>query len=167
MMRAADVLAILDVLDAAGIAVWLDGGWGVDALVGEETRAHDDLDVVIALGQAGAARAALGAAGFLLAEDESPTRFVLRDPADRRIDFHPVTFDAGGGGVQQLQDGTSFRYPPAGFAGHGRVGGRAVRCLTAEVQVRCHLGYPPDDNDRHDLRLLRDRCGAILPAPYN
>ena len=167
MMRATDVLAILDGLDAVGVAVWLDGGWGVDALVGEETRAHDDLDVVIALDQAGAAWAALGAAGFLVAEDESPTRFVLRDPADRRVDVHLVTFDAGGGGIQRLQDGTTFRYPPEGFAGRGRVGGRAVRCLTAAVQVLCHLGYSPDDNDRHDMRLLRDRCGATLPTPYN
>lgn len=28
----------------AGIPIWLDGGWGVDALLEEQTRIHDDLD---------------------------------------------------------------------------------------------------------------------------
>jgi hypothetical protein len=31
MLEAPDVLAILDRLDRAGVVVWLDGGWGVDA----------------------------------------------------------------------------------------------------------------------------------------
>lgn len=166
MLRAADVLHILDLL-AAGVDVWLDGGWGIDALVGEETRPHDDLDLVIALADAEAARAALGRAGFAVVEDESPTRFVVADADDRRIDFHPVTFDAGGGGIQRLQDGSAFRYPPEGFGATGRVGGRAVRCLAATTQLLCHLGYEPDENDRRDMRLLRDRCGLTLPPPYD
>ena len=46
-MTASDVLAILDRLDAAGIAWWVDGGWGVDALLGEQTRPHHDLDFAV------------------------------------------------------------------------------------------------------------------------
>ena len=38
MMTATDVHAVLDVLDAAGIRVWVDGGWGIDALLGRQTR---------------------------------------------------------------------------------------------------------------------------------
>lgn len=34
---------MIDQLTAAGIRVWVDGGWGVDALVGRQTRHHDDL----------------------------------------------------------------------------------------------------------------------------
>jgi lincosamide nucleotidyltransferase A/C/D/E len=49
MMSAADVEYCLDVWERAGITVWLDGGWGVDALVGRPTREHDDLDIAIAL----------------------------------------------------------------------------------------------------------------------
>jgi lincosamide nucleotidyltransferase A/C/D/E len=37
----ADVLGVLDRLDAAGIEWWVDGGWGIDALLGEETRPHE------------------------------------------------------------------------------------------------------------------------------
>src|SRR6516225_11109224 len=38
MMTADDVVFILDRLEAAGIATWLDGGWAVDAVLGDVTR---------------------------------------------------------------------------------------------------------------------------------
>jgi hypothetical protein len=46
MMSEADVLWVLDVLEDAGITVFLDGGWAVDALLQRQTREHVDLDVV-------------------------------------------------------------------------------------------------------------------------
>jgi lincosamide nucleotidyltransferase A/C/D/E len=46
-MTAADVVEILGWLGAASVDVWLDGGWGVDALVGEQTREHKDLDLIV------------------------------------------------------------------------------------------------------------------------
>ncbi len=166
MIPSAEVLAVVARLEAAGIAVWLDGGWGVDALLGGQTRPHDDLDLVIALDRADAARVALAPLGYALLADERPTRFVLRAEGDRRVDVHTVTFDEEGGGFQRLPDGSAWRYPPEGFAGEGRVGGHPVRCLTPEVQILAHVCYEPDETDRHDLRLLRDRFGIALPPPY-
>jgi lincosamide nucleotidyltransferase A/C/D/E len=166
MMTVRDVVEVVATLERAGIAAWLDGGWGVDALLGEQTRPHDDLDLVAALGDADEVIAALASLGFALQVDERPTRFVLRTLDDRRVDAHTVTFDAAGGGVQVLQDGSAWRYPPEGFGGEGRIAGRAVACLTPEVQVLCHLGYEPDETDRHDVHLLRDRFGLTLPAPF-
>ena len=29
------------------IEIWLDGGWGVDALLGKETRQHNDIDLFV------------------------------------------------------------------------------------------------------------------------
>jgi lincosamide nucleotidyltransferase A/C/D/E len=167
MMQAADVHAVLAALEAAGVPAWLDGGWGVDALAGRQTRPHSDLDLVIALDQASRAEAALCPLGFMLAEDALPTRFVLRDTAGRQVDCHTVTFDMAGGGIQELPTGLAFRYPPEGFSGTGRVAGQPVACLTAEVQVLCHLGYPPDADDYHDMRLLHECCSTSLPAPYS
>lgn len=146
--------------------MWIDGGWGVDALLGAETRPHDDLDVVMEMAHLDAARNALHALGFVLAADELPTRCVLRDAGDRRIDVHPVVFDSEGGGLQRQPDGSDFRYPPEGLAGSGTIAGRSVRCLSAELQVRCHLAYEPDEDDRHDVRLLCERFGLELPAAF-
>ncbi len=69
-------------------------------------------------------------------------------------------------GVQQLQDGTPWRYRPEGFLAMGRVGGRSVSCLSAEVQILCHIGYAPDERDHHDMRRLAERFGIGLPEPY-
>jgi lincosamide nucleotidyltransferase A/C/D/E len=167
MSVAADALAVLAALDVAGVPAWLDGGWGVDALAGRQTRSHSDLDLVIALDQASRAEGALRLLGFAVGDDARPTRLVLRDGAGRQIDCHTVTFDTTGGGVQELPDAAAFRYSPEGFNGSGRLAGQPVACLTAQVQVLCHLGYPPDADDYHDMRLLHECCGVALPPPYN
>ncbi len=165
MMPAGDVLRIVELLGAAGVAVWLDGGWGVDALLGEETRSHDDLDLVAALVDADAACAAVGGEGFKVTVDERPTRLVAA-AGERRIDLHTVTFDSEGAGWQELQDGRRFRYPPEGFLAWGTVGGRAVRCLSPAVQIACHEGYEPDADDVADVRALCARFGLPLPEAY-
>lgn len=165
-MTADDVLGVLATLDAAKIAVWLDGGWGIDALVGRQTRPHDDLDLVIALAEVDAALVALAPLGFAIAEDERPVRLVLRAGEGRSIDLHTVIFDAAGNGLQPQPNGTTFAYTRAGLAGHGSIAGHAVRCPTAELQLACHLGYEPDVQDVADMRLLRDHCGLTLPPVY-
>jgi hypothetical protein len=38
-----------------------------------------------------------------------------------------------------------------------------VRCLTPQLQVRHHLGYPLGATDRHDLGLLAERFGVAVP----
>jgi lincosamide nucleotidyltransferase A/C/D/E len=167
MMAADDVVRIAERLLAGGVTFWLDGGWGIDALVSEQTRPHDDLDMVLALGQADRAIDVLGALGFAVAEDLRPVRLVLRDLAGRQVDIHPVTFDADGTGRQQgaAPDGGDCMYPASGFTA-GVVAGQCVGCLSAAVQVAHHLGYSPDDADWHDMFLLQTRLGVDLPPPY-
>jgi predicted N-acetyltransferase YhbS len=159
------VLEILDLLEGSGVEVWVDGGWGVDALLGYESRAHDDLDVVVALERVGRIRAALGARGFVLVEEHLPVRFVLGHPRLGRVDFHTVSFDEAGGGVQPQPYGGTFRYPPEGFT-FGRILDRRVRCVSAEVQVLCHMGYEPGPKDAHDVLRLHRRFAVPLPPAY-
>ena len=49
VITGAGVVEIIGNLQQAGIDVWLDGGWGVDALIRKQTRQHEDLDVVVDL----------------------------------------------------------------------------------------------------------------------
>jgi lincosamide nucleotidyltransferase A/C/D/E len=168
-MRANDVVAVLDLLESEQIDVWLDGGWGVDALIGSETRDHTDLDLVVALRDLDRAAAALATVGFAhdeAAEPGLPARFVLAADDGRRVDLHPVVFDVGGNGWQPLGDDAWGAYPAEGLEASGEVAGRAVRCISAELQVRHHLGYPPGEHDRHDLRLLYERFGVGLPPGF-
>jgi len=165
-MTAADVAEIMDILENAGIDVWLDGGWAIDALLGKQTRPHEDLDVVVALSQIDKIKSELATEGFSVTEDELPTRLVLKDTRGRQIDFHTVTFDSEGGGVQVLQNGRSYRYPPQGFTAMGEVNGRRMKCLSAEVQAECHYGYEPDEKDWHDMKILRQHFGIKIYSPY-
>ena len=170
MIGSDDVWEILDRLAASAIEVWLDGGWGVDALLGEQTRAHDDLDLVIARSDCPAAQDALEPLGFEPAADIEPglpARFVLRDSGDRRVDFHPVVFDELGNGWQELPDGSWGLYPAEGLRGVGSIARRRVLCLTPELQLRHHLGYEPGADDHHDMLRLAERFQLELPPPYD
>ena len=166
-MTAADVVEILDRLDGAGIDAWLDGGWAVDALLGEQTRPHDDLDLIVRVDAVAAMRDALAEARFRLVRGEPVSDFVLRDRHGREVDVHPVTFDQTGDGIYRMESGEDWRYPAEGFGGRGRIERREVRCLTADVQMLCHsVGYEPAETDFHDMRLLNARLGTRLLPPY-
>jgi len=163
-MEAAELVRLIDLLERGGVRVWLDGGWGVDALLGEQVREHDDLDLVCELAASDQVTALLGEAGYELVVGAPPLSFVLVDPAGRQVDVHPVVFDdVRGGGVYQMKGGREWIYPEAGFAGRGSVAGRLVRCLTPEVQVLVHDGYELEDKDFRELRLLHERFGVELP----
>jgi lincosamide nucleotidyltransferase A/C/D/E len=167
MMASDEIVRLLELLERSGVTIWLDGGWGVDALLEQQTRDHDDLDVVVELADVPALTETLVAAGYEQVAGEAPKSFVLVDARGRQVDVHPVVFDdARGGGVYKMDDGREWVYPASGFAGRGRVAGRAVRCLTPEVQVLVHDGYELTDKDYRELYLLYRRFGVALPAEY-
>jgi lincosamide nucleotidyltransferase A/C/D/E len=157
-MSAEDVVALLGLME--GIDVWLEGGWGVDALLGEQTREHDDLDLVVAGSDVPLLVEALGHEGYEVAKGQLPTCIVLLDPAGRQVEVHPVAFNEAGDGIYRMEDGRDWAYPSAGFAGRGSIGGQSVPCLTPEVQVLCHAGYELAETDHHDLAVLRERFGV-------
>lgn len=153
-------------LDAlAPLEVRLDGGWGVDALLGEQTREHADVDLVLARRDLHLARARLGARGF--GHDASawpglPARLVMRDGDGRQVDIHPIFRDTAGNGWQQLDDGTWGRYDADGLDAWGEIAGRRVPCISAELQLRHHRGFDWTENDRSDMTRLAERFGLTL-----
>jgi lincosamide nucleotidyltransferase A/C/D/E len=62
-MSAVHVSQIVGLLERKELDVWVDGGWGVDALLQESTRPHRDLDLVVRLDQVEIVRAALTTVG--------------------------------------------------------------------------------------------------------
>jgi len=159
-MEAADVVDVLAVLTAAGVDCWLNGGWGVDALVGRQTRPHLDLDLVIGITAVASALDALQQVGFAVDEDLRPVSFTMCTQDGRKVDFHPVTWDEHGDGVQAQPNDSTFTYPAEGFRGIGHVARHPVRCLSVEVQILCHDGYQLDVGDQQDLETLRSVPGG-------
>jgi lincosamide nucleotidyltransferase A/C/D/E len=165
-MTEADVVEVLEWLGEGEVAVWLDGGWGVDALVGEQTREHKDLDLIVRDDHLSRMSDVLSGHGFRQSGGV-PVSFVLRDERGREVDVHPVRFDDGGNGHLEGDDRGPFEHPAAAFAAAGTIAGRRVACLSAEAQMTNHAwGYTPGHTDFHDVRLLNARLGTALLPPY-
>jgi hypothetical protein len=162
-MNAEQVLEVLDLVKQSGIDPWVDGGWGVDALVGTQSRAHGDLDLVVPANSVPAVRSLLAEQGFELIRDWLPTALALRHPDGREVDLHPVERTADGGGDQVQRDGRRWHYdaPVTGV-----VAGRSVLCCSLATQRRAHTGYEPDEKDVTDMRLLAEQFSVtVLTGP--
>jgi lincosamide nucleotidyltransferase A/C/D/E len=163
-MDAARVLDLLEHLRARDVPAWLDGGWAVDALLGEETRAHDDLDLVTRLEDSARIEEALGEWGYLLGYGGPPRSFEMVDNDGHQVDVHPASIAPNGEGVYKSDSGQDWIYPAEGFKGVGRILGYEVFCLTPEVVIVNHAtGYALDEAHQHDVLALAERYG--LPVP--
>ncbi len=176
MVHAEDVITIYQSLLAAGIQVWLSGGWGIDALLGEQTRPHKDLDVLILLDDIVRMRELLGRDGYGLKElwsenrwvvdaqgTETATAFVLQDAEGREIDAHAMCLDERGNGIPAWADDAGLVFERQDLAGEGLIAGFAVRCLSAAMQMLLHTGYKLPDEQLRDLALLHERFGVEYP----
>lgn len=165
-MARTDIVGVLDAFESAGVPVWIDGGWGVDALFGVQLRPHDDLDIVVDIEHVPAVKGVLRGCGYTFQESEAPLSFMVVDPEGRQVDVHPVTFDAEGNGLYQMDDGTTWTYTAEGLAGTGTIGGRRVRCLTPELQMQVHTGFELREKDHEEIRVLNERFGVGPPRGY-
>jgi len=164
-MTATSVIAVLDALARDRISVSVAGGWAVDALLGRETRQHEDLDVAIDRVLVDRALVTLRELGLEVATDQLPARIELRG-AGMAVDLHPVTFGPDGVGRQPGLAGEAYVYPGGSTDAVGVISGGTVRCLTPELLGRFHEGYEPRDGDRSDMAALAERFGLPLPATY-
>lgn len=168
-MTSDDVLRVLDLWEGAGVNVWLDGGWGVDALLGEQTRPHNDLDIAMKHDDVSRFMVVMEGAGFRQVNGGTPTNFVVVDAEGREVDVHLVDVYS-----VRLDDRRIEIYGPNGLGyevgcleGLGMVLGRQVSCLTAEYQIRSHTGYEPGEDDFRDVMALHERFGLPLPPPFD
>ena len=119
-----NVLRILDVLEKAGVPASIGGGWGIDALVGRQTRPHSDIDLCVPAEQSDAAAGALATLGFEMTVDERPTRFVMAGVGLGSIDLHPLRFLADGTARLAAPDGSEYVFPVGSLDANGTIGGQ-------------------------------------------
>jgi lincosamide nucleotidyltransferase A/C/D/E len=156
---------LLQLFETAGIEVWLDGGWAVDAVLGVETRPHKDVDMILRTADLPGLQEILGDRGFEIRQGGTESNFVLADHSGLEVDVHAIDFDQDGNGVYRMENGSDWIFPAEGFSGRGMVGEIGVRCLSPETQVLCHgHGYVPTEKDFRDMELLQARFGVELPS---
>ena len=168
-MTADKVHWFLDLFDELGLKVWIDGGWGVDALLGECTREHQDLDIMISWEDSAILTEALFAHGFvdIHTDDRKDRNFVMGHSLHGRIDFHVFELTEGGGAIYGPGE-IDWVITESELDAVGIIGGREVRCLSADYQVRSHTGYPLQDTDFADMRALQKKFGVkLLPEQIN
>ena len=163
-MPAEDAVRILRFFDAAGIRTWLEGGWGVDALTGRQSRDHGDLDLFVELRDVDAVRSLLAAESFVEVAGGRSANFVMRN-GPLEADLHVFELDGAGNGLYSMSDGTTWVCPAEGLAGRGTILGFRVDCFTPELQLQCYSGYDLDANDVHDIALLSEAFPEAVALP--
>jgi lincosamide nucleotidyltransferase A/C/D/E len=164
LLPADEAVSILRLLENAGVRMWLEGGWGVDALIGRQTRDHSDLDLFIEASQVVAVRSLLSKEGYTEVPGGRPANFVLRKDT-LEVDLHVFELDAAGNGLYPMSDGTTWVCPAEGLAGRGTIAGYEFLCFTPELQLQCYNGYEFDDNDLHDIAVLHETFPQAVALP--
>lgn len=161
-MKAGDVIEFLQLCEKNGIEVIIDGGWGVDALLGKQTRPHADLDIALEHKYVPKLRHLLEARGYrdIPRDDTRECNFVMGDDKGHEIDFHSYIFDTQGNNI------FGVNYPLESLTGMGSINGYPVKCISPEWMVKFHTGYPLDENDYRDVLALCDRFGIQVPDEY-
>ena len=175
MFSAEDVIALYRHLSAHRIPIWVIGGWGIDALLGKQTRPHKDVDVLMRVDDVARTRTLLQRDSYCLKELWSENRwavdaqgrkvataFVLRDAAGREFDAHAMRLDDQGQGIPAWAVPEGFVYLKRELAATGTIGGVEVQCITPEAQMRCHADYKLPAKHRRDVELLH----AAFNVPY-
>lgn len=165
-MEAETVLSIYNSLESVGVKIWLDGGWGVDALLEKKTRDHKDLDIVIEHKDVELFRNHFNNFKEINLEIARPHNFVIADDAGNEIDVHVIDIDERGDGIYGPKANGEM-YPAASLKGTGKISGQRVRCVSAEWSLKFHSGYELKEKDYRDMAALCKKFNLELPAEYS
>jgi len=155
---------VIAVTEAAGISVWLFGGWGLDARIGRITRQHGDVEFWAERINAEQSKVALIAAGA--------TALATQPPAEAcefmwdGVPFSTAYFDRlpDGSSVQLLGRWSDWLFPPGSFGDEpGTLDGTPVMAMSVAGMLAMkeqfpHLrnGRPWRQKDIADISALRE-----------
>lgn len=160
-MKAKDAIRICNLLKDNNIEVWIDGGWGIDALLGEQTRPHSDLDIAVGHEDVKKLRNILINQGYKDKKKEGTTEwnFVMENN-DKEIDVHVFEFDDKGNNIYGIE------YPKESLTGTGTIIGQTVNCISPEFVIKFHENYEPKEKDYKDIAAVCSKFKLKLPANY-
>lgn len=145
-----DLFTVLDLMDDMGIIYWLDGGWGVDALMGKQTRKHRDIDLDFDAQYTVQLLQLLKDNGYEVETDWSPARIELYHSDLGYIDIHPFVLLSDGKAKQADLEGGWYEFE-ADYFGVAFMEDRSIPCISAKGQMTFHTGYQLREVDKHDI----------------
>ncbi len=177
MVKPEDVVELYQTLSDNGIRAWLTGGWGIDALLGEHTRPHKDLDLIMLVDDVQRLCKILGQQGYVLKDiwpenlwvndgqgDRTMSAFVLHDGHGRELDVHAMWLTPDGQAVPAWHEEGGFIFTQQDLVNEGLVSGKRVRCHSAGSQMLCHTGYSLPASQVPDLVRLHEKFGVEYPG---
>jgi lincosamide nucleotidyltransferase A/C/D/E len=166
-MEEKDVIGFYFELKNLDIKIWIDGGWGVDALLGKQTRFHKDLDIVIQKKDIPAFMRLLKAQEYkeIKLDIAQPHNIVLADDCSHEIDVHVIVLNENGDGMYgPVENGVVF--PAASLTGKGKIGNLEVNCISPEYVVKFHSGYELKEKDCKDILAICKKFNLEIPSEY-
>lgn len=126
------VLELLQLFEYNDIDVIVDGGWAVDALLGKQTREHNDLDLAVDHKYESKLRKILEENGYkeVQSEESRDINFVYSDKENNQLDIHIYEFD------KNHRNTYGIEYPYESLRGTGVIAGKKVKCIAPEYMVQ-------------------------------
>jgi hypothetical protein len=168
------IKAVVNALGPVDISVWLFGGWGLDARIGQITREHGDVEFWVERIHAERSKAVLvgaGARALTTQPPEEACEFIWDG-----VDFSTAYFDRqpDGSCSQPLGRWSDWRFPPGSFGDKpGKLDGTPVPAMSVAGMLAMKEQYPDLRNggpwrrkDIDDIEILRRLAKADgQPAP--
>ena len=160
--RAAEQLSALarvgELLEDAGIAHWLFGGWAVDFYAGAVTRAHDDVDVAVWLDDVPRIAELLHADGWRHAPEPDEDGGTGYERAGVRLELTYLVHAEDGSVATPLRGGDAIWSAGAFADDRGELAGTRARLLSLAT-LAAGKSFPRDDpadaaKDRADFERL-------------
>ena len=137
----------------------MPGGWCVDALLGKQTREHDDLDIAVNQKDNAKLRQLLLNDGYKEEprSDSSEFMYVIANEAGQSVDVHAFEYDESGKIIYGIE------FPFGSLTGTGVIEGQEVNCVEPEFMLQFITWYEPREKDIHDMRALCVKFDFELP----
>lgn len=148
-----DLMAVINLLEKSGIRYWIDGGWGVDILVGRQTRLHRDIDVNFDAQYTEKLLDMLLKYGYEVDTDWKPVRIELYSSKLGYLDIHPFILNEDGTSKQADLTGGYYEFEKDYF-GNAFFEGKTIPCISLKGQKIFHSGYELREKDKHDILIL-------------
>lgn len=166
-MTTEDVTSLYVKFNEHGIDVWIDGGWGVDALMGKQTRPHGDLDIVIQEKDINQIKELLESQGYkvLQRDDLTYNYFHMADNNGHEVDVTAIHFNEKGDGIWGPEENNEFN-PADSFKGMGEINSLEIKCISLDFAIKFRLGHEIWSHDAEDVRSLCEKFNLEVPLIY-